>query len=353
MTEPRGERGQRRASGSSPGCAAAASGLQARWPGALRGPGARAALIAGALGLLLGRLSAPEPQPIVIAPAPAREPRPPAQARELPQPALRPAPAPRPAPAAPLAQAPVAAACEHPRGEDDSATASAPDPAVIGGALSRLRLTQDPAELDGLVGLLGALGSADPRVEQTALELAARGEDVARRAAAFNLLDALDRPAALPLVVQALIREEDPTLRSAAIYALPGPAGAVQEQLDEVVRRLREVLETDTDVETRRRAAVALGEWGRAPGAVSGLLQALRHDAAPEVRAWSAFGLELCRTNDPAVREALAQVVEDEREDAFVRENAWHALGAAAPLTPREHQVWSRFPARLARLGAQ
>lgn len=262
----------------------------------------------------------------------------------------------QPAPPAPTAE--DASECAHAQGprvlpwvhghEEDPERVTL-DPAGLTAALERLRVATDPQELDDLLGLLGQ--SQDVRVEVAALDLAQRGESALRRAAAFDLLDALDRPAALPLVLRALTEEDDPRVRCAALFALPRPAGARGEVLSEVGVRLRDVLTSDPHPEARRRAALALGDWCQAPAALPALVVALGSDPSPEVRAGVAFALEQARSNDRAVRAALLRALEDQGEDPLVRDNAWHALGASAPLSRAEEAAWLAFGAARGRQG--
>ncbi|MCO5165606.1 MAG: HEAT repeat domain-containing protein [Planctomycetes bacterium] len=213
------------------------------------------------------------------------------------------------------------------------------DPRTVERVAGRLQTTRDPLEAEVLAALLGQF--ADPAVEQAALELAAKSADPALRVVGFDLLDALDLPSARPVALAALDREVDTDVRRAALHALPPPDGASIDEAVEVVSRLVRVVAQDADPETRRRAARVLGDWSPAPEALEGLVAALRRDAAPEVRAGAAFGLELARTADPRARAALVAALED--EDELVRENAWRALGAAAPLNRAEHAAWVAY----------
>lgn len=213
------------------------------------------------------------------------------------------------------------------------------DPRTVERVAGRLQTTRDPLEAEVLAALLGQF--ADPAVEQAALTLATGSGDPALRVVGFDLLDALDLPSARPVALTALDREVDTTVRRAAIHALPPPDGASITEAVEVVSRLARVVGQDPDPETRRRAARVLGDWSHTPEALETLVAALRRDAAPEVRAGAAFGLELARSADPRARAALVSALED--QDDLVRENAWRALGAAAPLSPAEHAAWVAF----------
>lgn len=223
------------------------------------------------------------------------------------------------------------------------------DPGLLPAAVERFRRVTDPGQLAILAVTLARF--RDPEVESLALELCARAPEADRRAAAFEILDGLELPSALPAVLEALERERDPIVRRAALFALPPMAGASSGDAAQVVERLGHVLAGDPDAESRRRAALGLGDWSRAPGAVAALVEGLRGDRSVDVRAGCAFALEQARPSDLASRGALLAALEDPREDPLVRENAWRALGASAPLEPREHAAWAAF--REQRAGAE
>lgn len=227
------------------------------------------------------------------------------------------------------------------------ATALAADPRAVERVADRFRQVRDPLEAELLAAVLGQF--RDPAVEQAALEVATRGNDAGLRVAGFDLLDALDLPAARAAALTAIDRESDPAVRRAALHALPPPEGASIAEATEVVGRLARVLRSDADAEARRRAARALGDWGQSVEARDALVAALRGDPAPEVRAGAAFGLERARSGDPQVRAALVSALGD--EDDLVRENAWRALGALAPLPPTEHAAWLAYRDALEGLG--
>lgn len=232
-------------------------------------------------------------------------------------------------------------------GEDDSAgalplaDALQADPALVAAALDRFGSLTDPDQLSLLAVALSSV--ADPAVEQVALQACSEAPNRDQRAAAFELLDGMDLPSALPAVLVALEKERDPEVRRAALFALPPATGQSETDAARVVEVLGEVLRRDPDPEARRRAALGLGEWSRAPGAVAALTAALRGDRSVDVRAGCAFALERARPSDLASRGALLATLEDPREDPLVRENAWQALGAAAPLDPREHAAWRAY----------
>lgn len=300
------------------------------------------------LGLALGRLSAPTSAP-ELPPLPA----PRLAAGEVP------APAPEPVAAAPAPQhepeedeggaTDGVAVLPWVHGHEEDPELVALDPAAITAALERFRASSDPLELDDLIGLLGQ--TRDVRVETAALDMAQADRSALRRRAAFDLLDMLDRPAALPVVLRALAQEDDPGVRCSALFALPRPEGARGEVIDEVGVRLRDVLSTDPLPEARRRAALALGDWWQAAAALPALVQALAADPSPEVRAGAAFALEQARSNAPVVRAALLRALTDRGEDPLVRDNAWHALGASAPLSSSEEAAWLAFGAKRGQQG--
>ncbi len=219
------------------------------------------------------------------------------------------------------------------------AAALATDPRAVERVAARFRDVRDPLEAEVLAAVLGQF--RDPAVEQAALEVATNSPDAGLRVAGFDLLDALDLPAARDAALTAIDRESDPAVRRAALHALPPPDGASLAEAAEVVGRLVRVLRTDRDVEARRRAARGLGDWCQSDEAREALVAALRGDAAPEVRAGAAFGLERARAGDPQVRAALVGALGD--DDDLVRENAWRALGVLAPLPPAEHAAWLAY----------
>jgi HEAT repeat protein len=213
-------------------------------------------------------------------------------------------------------------------------------PAALDETIQLLRATRDRYELEVLAAVLARF--KDPEVEQAALELTTDADPI-RRLAGFDLLDGLDLPGGRAAALAALDRELDARVRGAAVHALPPPRGASTAEATEVVSRLIRLLRTDGDEEVRRRAARALGDWGRAPEAQEALADALRADASPHVRAGAAFGLELIRAASPTVRAALVAAVQDTREPLLVRENAWKALGAAGPLGAAEHAAFMSY----------
>lgn len=215
------------------------------------------------------------------------------------------------------------------------------DPALLKAALDRFDSLTDPHQLSLLAVALSNV--ADPEVEKVALKACTSSSNRDQRAAAFEILDGMDLPSALPAVLEALEKERDPEVRRAALFALPPVTGHSETDAARVVELLSEILRCDRDPEARRRAALGLGEWSRAAGATAALSLALRADRSVDVRAGCAFALERARPSDLASRGALLAALEDPREDPLVRENAWHALGASAPLDAREQSAWRAF----------
>lgn len=220
------------------------------------------------------------------------------------------------APSSPAGPEQVEAGC----GEDSHVPALR-DAAERRAALGRFRRSLDRAELEELAVALGA--GEDPEVVATALELAAADPQPVRRLAAFDLLDHLDPPGAVEVVLATLGRERDPELRRAALFALPPPADRTG--VARVGRTLGGILRADRDPETRRRAALALGSWTSRAG-VAVLAASLRGDPDPRVRAGCAFALETAGPLPPGAIAALRAALEDPREDRLVRDNARHAL---------------------------
>ncbi|MBI4575957.1 MAG: HEAT repeat domain-containing protein [Planctomycetes bacterium] len=199
----------------------------------------------------------------------------------------------------------------------------------------------DPAEIESLAATLGRL--RDPEVEAWALELAAGAASWRLRAAAFDILDALDTPAARDVALSALRRESEVEVRRSALYALGEPEGVSREEARPVTAELAAVLARDADGEARRRAAVLLGTWGEGAGDLAPVVAALERDPDPGVRAGCAFALELARDRTGAVVAALARTVAAPGEDPLVRENAWRALGALGPLPSEAQGAWLAF----------
>ena len=214
-------------------------------------------------------------------------------------------------------------------------------------ALGRLRAAQDPAELEFLAAVLGRV--RDLAVEEAAVELT-RAASPAAQAAGYDMLDALDLPAARSVALEGLARAREPAVRRSALNALPVPAGASLDDAREVVGTLGALVSGDRDPELRRRAAIELGRWHRGVEDLAPVLTALERDPDPAVRAGAAFGLELAVRRDPLVVEALVRVLRRPDEDPLVRENAWRALSALGPLPPEVQAEWRRFHAQL---GAQ
>jgi hypothetical protein len=207
------------------------------------------------------------------------------------------------------------------------------DPPALARALQEFRQARgDTAEL-----LAAALGQVrDREVEATALELAAHGASAELRAAAFDVLDALDSAQALEVALSAIAREVAPEVRRAALFALPDAAGATIASASHAVRELTPRVSDDPDPESRRRAALALARWHTSLDELQPLISALAGDPDPSVRAGAAFGLERCGRRHERVAAALADAVRRPGEAREVRETAWQALGAQGALGPRE-----------------
>lgn len=215
------------------------------------------------------------------------------------------------------------------------------DPAALEAALERFPQLTGQAELEVLAAVLGRV--RDPIVEQTALRYAIDRTNPVRRAAALDILDALDTPHARPVALDVLAESRDTNVRRAALRAVPEPQGASQDEAQRVVESLTQILQNDTDSELRRRSAVMLGTWARDQRDLQPVIDHLIGDGSVDVRAGAAFGLELSRSRDPAVINALTQTVLNGGEDPLVRENAWKALGAISPLPPEAAKAYQAF----------
>lgn len=214
------------------------------------------------------------------------------------------------------------------------------DPAALARAIEAFRGLRDVADLEALAAVLGRF--ADPEVEQAALEVAARDVSPARRAAAFDVLDAIDTGAARDLALQALASERDVDVRRAALRALPEPAGSSLEDAAAVVTTLARLTQ-DPDPEVRRRAAVSLGTWHRTDAELAPIVAMLSRDPSPEARTGAAFGLELARRRTPETLGALVASLTRPDEDPAVRDCCWRALSALSPLPADAHAAWEQY----------
>ena len=215
------------------------------------------------------------------------------------------------------------------------------DPAALEEALKRFPDLTGQAELEVLAAVLGRV--RDPIVEQTALRYAIDRTNPLRRAAALDILDALDTPHARPVALDVLDESRDVNVRRAALRAVPEPQGASQDEAQRVVESLTQILANDTDPELRRRSAVMLGTWARNQQDLQPVINHLVGDSSVDVRAGAAFGLELSRSRDSAVLNALTRTVLNGGEDPLVRENAWKALGAISPLPLEAAKAYQAF----------
>lgn len=215
------------------------------------------------------------------------------------------------------------------------------DPAALEAAMKRFPQLTDQAELEVLAAVLGRV--RDPEVEQLAIRYAKDRSNLIRRAAALDILDALDTPDARPVALDVLDEARDVNVRRAALRAIPEPQGASQDEAARVVATLTQILANDLDTELRRRSAVMLGTWARNQADLQPVINHLIGDNSIDVRAGAAFGLELSRSRDSAVLDALTRAVLNAQEDPLVRENAWKALGAISPLPPAAHQAYQAY----------
>ncbi len=215
------------------------------------------------------------------------------------------------------------------------------DPAALARTIERFGRTTDPRELGFLAAGLGHV--PDPEVEEAAVRIARGDADPGRRAAAFDVLDALDTPEATQVALEALSSEADPAVRLAALRAIPEPTGASLDEAALVVGRLADVLSRPGEAEARRRAALLLARWYRREADLAHVLEALERDPDPGVRAGCAYALEVAQSRTEPVFAALVRSLTEEREDPLVRENAWRALGALGPLGPEAHAAYEVY----------
>lgn len=223
------------------------------------------------------------------------------------------------------------------------------DPVALDAALERFPDLTDQAELEILAAVLGRV--RDPEVEDLALRLAQDRANPLRRAAALDILDSLDTPKAREVALGVLQQAVDVNVRRAALRAVPEPQGASQAEAQGVVESLTQILANDTDPELRRRSAVMLGTWSRSQADLQPVVDHLIGDPSVDVRAGAAFGLELSRSRDPNVIEALTRALRNTGEDPLVRDNAWKALGAISPLPPAAHQAYQAYAEEREALG--
>lgn len=195
------------------------------------------------------------------------------------------------------------------------------EPERLEETLERFRQTRDP-ELSAVLGHVH-----DPEVERMALELARAGD-----LAGFDLLDRLDidNPEIRAAILEILRTEPRAEQLAAAIYALH--RGVPDPRETEAAVAALSPLASHPDVEVRRRAVVALAEWGSVEPAIRALA-----DPSPDVRCGAAFAIR-----SPEGVPALAARVADEGEDWAVREVAWRSL-ARFVLDERTHAVWAAF----------
>lgn len=196
-------------------------------------------------------------------------------------------------------------------------------------AVARFRESIGTRDGDALAAALGQV--CDPAVEAMALELTRSGVTRARLAG-LDLLDRLDieNPETHAAIVDTLA-DQDPRIVAAALYALhrglPNPSETRQ-----VVAALAP-LASHPDEEVRRRAVIALGEWGEA----SAVEAALSDPSAP-VRAGAAFAAGRFGLNVAG----LAARVADSDEDWTVREQAYLTL-ASRPTDEATYAILAAF----------
>ncbi|MDF1666836.1 MAG: HEAT repeat domain-containing protein [Planctomycetota bacterium] len=222
------------------------------------------------------------------------------------------------------------------------------NPADLARSLTQLSSSNRQDEADFLASVLGRIH--DPIVEKTALELAERGPD-ASKAAAFDILDAFDTPAALIPALRALSSNQSVQVRRAALRAIPKPEGLDHDTANEVVKQLTETLKNDEDPEARRRAALLLGDWQRSIAEFWPVIEALSQDQDINVRAGCAFACEISGLKDSRVINVLAGVLSRVQEDPLVRENAWRALGRLSPLPKTAELAYEKYKRELEEAG--
>ena len=155
-----------------------------------------------------------------------------------------------------------------------------------------------------------------------------------RREAVLELMDKRlgKSDGAVRLCAQLAERDEDPTVRSAAVQAL----GETDNQL--AVPALARVLDNEADAQVRRDAAVSLGKV-RGPEAVRALLSRLREDRADEVR--TACGRSLGEYPYPGVVQALvAALLSEDFSTTFAAQRSLEKLTGKSFESSRAWQEW-------------
>ena len=89
--------------------------------------------------------------------------------------------------------------------------------------------------------------------------------------------------------------------------------------------------------------SIVLASYSRNAAELEPVLEALENDADSNVRAGAAFALEVSGVRDATVLNALVAVLDREREDPLVRDNAWNALGRLAPLPEEALRAYASY----------
>lgn len=214
------------------------------------------------------------------------------------------------------------------------------DPTALAGALQRLPNLTDRGEIGMMAAVLAQI--RDPEVENLAIAMT-KSPSALVREGAFDILDGLDAPGARGVALKALSTETEPEIRRAAVRAIPDSSGASVKDATETVRQLAEVLSRDQDPETRRLAAISLASWHRDLSEFAPVLNALRRDSSPRVRAGCAFACEIAGRKESQIAEVLVQVLQLKEEDSVVRDNAYRALRVMGPLSAAASEIFKNY----------
>jgi hypothetical protein len=218
------------------------------------------------------------------------------------------------------------------------ADAIAHDPALLQEALELLGSSGDPETLAALAAMLAQAHT--PEVEGRALALVT-SDDPARRAAALDMLDHFDTPRAIPVVQDILATSGDAETVARALYALPPAEGLAASDTAAITQQLSRLATSAGEPEVRRRALIALGDYGGADSEPVFVEAMAAGDAT--TRAAAAFALERARARSPEAIAALARALSNPNEDFTVRENAFQALRNAGPLPAQAHRAFQAY----------
>lgn len=215
------------------------------------------------------------------------------------------------------------------------------DPSRLVWAVTQFAQETDSARLGAWSRLLGNVKHPGVREVVSGMALDA-SRSKGSRIAALRVLEQQRSLDTIPAVTQLLADEPDTDVLKAAMYALPNPRGASEDEAAGVVEAILQRASDPRD-EVRRVAVAKLADWPQHPAVRPALVQTLQADLDAGVRAAAAFSLIWVGPKDNALLSTLATRVQDPAEDWFVRENAWRALGAEGVLPGELASVYQDF----------